>query len=178
MKTTLNLLPFLIAAGLLAYSHLRSPFTSAPLLSCEVVPNSIHDGDTLRADCDGQILKTRFACIDAPELKQPFGEASRDYLRSLINESQNKIQLKIANTDRYGRTIAELYYFSNGQWQSVQEAQAKAGTVWAYEKFKRSCPATWNAIATAEQAARNKQLGLWANSRAIAPWDWRQAKRS
>ncbi|WP_368732194.1 thermonuclease family protein, partial [Microcystis aeruginosa] len=49
----------------------------------------------------------RLACIDAPELKQPFGKASRDHLRAIIKDRPVKIDR--INTDRFGRTIAILY---------------------------------------------------------------------
>ncbi|MFM7790254.1 MAG: thermonuclease family protein, partial [Microcystis panniformis] len=63
-----------------------------------------HDGDTCTTD-KGE--KVRLACIDAPELKQPFGKASRDHLRAIIKDRPVKIDR--INTDRFGRTIAILY---------------------------------------------------------------------
>jgi endonuclease YncB( thermonuclease family) len=52
-----------------------------PYQSYEVIPGSIHDGDTLRVRSPkGEVLKVRFACIDAPELKQAMGEESRNHL--------------------------------------------------------------------------------------------------
>ncbi len=57
----------------------------------QVKPNSVHDGDTLRVVRGQEELKVRlcpkgyrFAYgIDAPEIKQPLGIESRDYLRSV-----------------------------------------------------------------------------------------------
>ncbi len=130
----INALP-IIAIGLLVWYSLQTPKTSretvlsvpessgtlqipngepdpdaaASLPEYEVVANSIHDGDTLRVrSSDGQVLKVRFACIDAPELKQPLGEESRNHLRSFINEAGGKVKLQIIETDRYGRSVAEL----------------------------------------------------------------------
>ena len=57
-----------------------------------------HDGDTCTTD-KGE--KIRLACIDAPELKQPFGKASRDHLREIIKDRPVKIDR--INTDRFGR---------------------------------------------------------------------------
>ncbi|MEM8723285.1 MAG: hypothetical protein AAGE84_29030 [Cyanobacteria bacterium P01_G01_bin.39] len=48
----------------------------------QVKPGSIYDGDTLRVVRGNEELKIRFCGIDAPELKQPLGVESRDYLRS------------------------------------------------------------------------------------------------
>jgi endonuclease YncB( thermonuclease family) len=79
------------------------PDPAASLPEYEVVPESIHDGDTLRVrSSKGEVLKVRFACIDAPELKQAMGEESRNHLRSLINEAGGKVNLQIIETDRYG----------------------------------------------------------------------------
>ena len=56
-----------------------------------------YDGDT----CTTNKEKIRLACIDAPELKQPFGKASRDHLRGIIKDRPVKIDR--INTDRFGR---------------------------------------------------------------------------
>jgi endonuclease YncB( thermonuclease family) len=124
----INALP-IIAIGVLGWYSLQAPKTSretllipqnqsatiqipngepdpdpaASLPEYEVVPGSIHDGDTLRVrSSKGEVLKVRFACIDAPELKQAMGEESRNHLRSLINEAGGKVNLQIIETDRYG----------------------------------------------------------------------------
>lgn len=127
-----------------------------------------HDGDTCTTD-KGE--KIRLACIDAPELKQPFGKASRDHLKEIITDRPVKIDR--INTDRFGRTIAILYISDGGKWQPVQSLQSKAGTVWAFDRFKRNCP-IWNSINREFQAAQSKKIGLFADRQAIEPWKWRQ----
>jgi len=179
MKKLLNFLPLIICVALFAYPRHKPNEVVAQnsgASTCDVVPKSVHDGDTIRVDCGQGQIKLRFACIDAPELKQPFGEASRDYLRSLLNESQGKVRVVAEDIDRYGRTVAALEYVSKGKWQSVQVAQARAGTVWGYEKFKQNCP-VWNAVEAGQSQAQAQRLGLWASGRAIAPWDWRRMNR-
>ena len=82
---------------------------AANLPEYEVIADSIHDGDTLRVrSSKGEILKVRFSCVDAPELKQPLGEESRNYLRSMINEAGSKVKVQIVDTDRYGRSVGEV----------------------------------------------------------------------
>jgi len=49
----------------------------------QVKPGSVHDGDTLRVVRGDEELKVRLCGIDAPEIRQPLGIESRDYLRSL-----------------------------------------------------------------------------------------------
>jgi len=76
------------------------PDAAASLPEYEVIPGSIHDGDTLRVrSSKGEVLKIQFACVDAPELKQPLGEESRNYLQSMINEANGKVKVKIIETD-------------------------------------------------------------------------------
>lgn len=55
----------------------------------ELKPKSVYDGDTFRVinSDTREELKIRLACIDAPEKKQDMGIASRDYLRSLLNQN-------------------------------------------------------------------------------------------
>src|SRR4028119_2380856 len=86
------------------------PDEAANLPEYEVIPGSVHDGDTLRVRSPkGEILKVRFACVDAPELKQPLGEESRNHLRAIIKKGNNKVKLQPITTDRYGRTVAQLW---------------------------------------------------------------------
>ncbi len=129
--------------------HLISPNKSAASQQCTVVKGSVYDGDTIRVNCQGQQVKVRFACIDSPEAKQENGIASRDHLRSLLNRSNNQVTIDPITTDRFGRTVAEVY--ANGQL--VQLQQVKAGTVWAYERYKSDCP-SWSEIDKAFQEAR------------------------
>jgi endonuclease YncB( thermonuclease family) len=174
VKIIAGSLPLLIAGGLFAFGQAGQSSSQFPI--CEVIPKSVHDGDTVRVNCGNGEIKVRFACVDAPELKQPFGVASRDHLRSLINESQGKLKVQVVDTDRYGRSVALLQYSSQGQWRSLQESQARAGTVWAFERFKRNCPNSWNAIATGAAEAKRNRRGLWASGKAIAPWEWRKVQ--
>ncbi|MPW55995.1 hypothetical protein C0159_08320 [Moraxella catarrhalis] len=52
-------------------------------------------------------VKIRFAQIDAPEKGQDFGIASKQTLSNMIYNQ--KVVLKVSDTDRYGRTVAEVY---------------------------------------------------------------------
>jgi hypothetical protein len=70
--------------------------------SCVI--ESCHDGDTCTTT-DGE--KIRLANIDAPELNQPGGKASRDQLRSWVVGRTVEVH-KIAK-DRYGRTVASMH---------------------------------------------------------------------
>ena len=70
---------------------------------------SCYDGDTCTT-IDGE--KIRLACIDTPELKgkkaNPIkAKEARDFLNNLV--SNQEVSIKRITTDRYGRTVAELF---------------------------------------------------------------------
>jgi micrococcal nuclease len=45
---------------------------------------SVHDGDTIRVLYHDGELKVRLDCIDAPELRQPYGQRSKRTLSNLV----------------------------------------------------------------------------------------------
>ncbi len=149
------------------------PDPAANFPEYEVVPGSVHDGDTIRARSrSGQIIKVRFACIDAPEIKQPLGTESRDYLKKLLDEAGGKVKLNITTTDRYGRSVAELWT-GGGLIQSRMVAE---GMAFAYDQYKKDCP-HWDAVESAEQYAIDRNLGVWKNPNFQRPWDYRKSNK-
>jgi endonuclease YncB( thermonuclease family) len=140
----------------------------------EVIPNSIHDGDTLRVrSSKGEVLKIRFACIDAPELKQPLGEESRNHLRSLVNRGGNKVKLQPITVDRYGRTVAQLW----NNYGLIQSQMAIAGMAYGYDQYKKDCP-NWPAIESTQAQAQEAKLGVWRlPDGGQRPWDYRKSNR-
>ncbi|KGF72258.1 hypothetical protein DO97_10910 [Neosynechococcus sphagnicola sy1] len=174
MKQVISLLALGIVAatGCFACKVIANPqnITAASGDLWQVVPKRVHDGDTFRVSRNGEELKIRSCGIDAPELKQPLGEASRDYLRSLLNKAGNQVRLKIVDRDRYGRQVAEVF---TPDGNLIQEQQARAGMVYVYQKYIHNCPEA-QAIIKAEAAARQQRLGVWAKPNAIPPWEWRR----
>ena len=171
----LSYLTPLAAIALIIYSlnSPKSPSQSqvSALPTCDVKKGSVYDGDTLRVLCNGVESRIRFSCIDAPEKKQAGGIASRDHLRMLLNRAGNRVRVKAVDTDRYGRTVADLY--TDGGL--VQLQQVKAGWVWANAKYKSDC-AEWKAIAAGEQEARAARRGIWAGN-PVEPWEYRRRGR-
>lgn len=74
----------------------------------QVKPGSIYDGETLRVVRGSEELKIRFCGIDSPELAQPLGIESRDYLRSLIAQGNGTIYVQPIEEDRYNRTLCRV----------------------------------------------------------------------
>jgi len=138
---------------------------------------NVHDGDTIkvRRGVKGsrgvEEKKIRLACIDAPELKQPLGKESRDYLRSLLAKQGNKVKLNIITTDRYGRAIAEVWSGA----ELVQSLMAVKGMAYPYEQYKRDCP-SWPAVASTASQALAESAGVWGGEYE-RPWDYRKRSR-
>ena len=134
---------------------------------------SVGDGDTLRVTEAGQRLTIRLACIDAPEKAQaPYGETARQQLQQLAPLG-SQLTLKAQTTDRYGRTVGEL--FRDGK--SINLAMVASGNAFAYRKYLSAC--NGQAYLAAERSAESRRLGVWAVSGGIQrPWDWRHGGKA
>ncbi|MFP4338394.1 MAG: thermonuclease family protein [Halothece sp.] len=130
---------------------------------CYVKPGSVYDGDTFRALCGYDELKIKMCGIDAPETDQPGGIESRDYLRSLLPDDAEIIVIPI-ETDRYGRTVAEVWNdaITNGD-QFVNAQMVFAGQAWHYQQYSGNCPSR-NAIANAAR--------IGTQPTGTPPWEW------
>jgi endonuclease YncB( thermonuclease family) len=148
------------------------PDPAASLPEYEVVAGSVHDGDTLRVRSPkGEVLKVRFACVDAPELKQPMGEEARNHLRALVNRGGNKVKVQAITVDRYGRTVAQLW----NNHGLIQSQMAIAGMAYGYEQYKEDCP-NWPAIESTQAQAQEAKLGVWKlPNGGQRPWDYRKS---
>ena len=128
-------------------------------LSGKVV--SIHDGDTITVLQDKQQLKVRLYGIDAPELKQPYGKKSKQFLANLI--ADEVVEVEENGKDRYKRTIGTVYL--NGK--DINAQMVANGYAWAYRKFSKKYTAQ-------ESKAKSQKLGLWRDKEPIPPWEWRK----
>ena len=91
-----------IAAAVLA---LAAHAADVQTITARVV--GVHNGDTITALTDDKRqLKVRLHGIDALELGQPFGQASKRALSDLVFGKQ--VTLHTTGTDRYKRTLARV----------------------------------------------------------------------
>jgi len=125
----------------------------------------VKDGDSLVAKVQGVAMEFRLADIDAPELEQPYGRAAKQELASLVSGQQ--LVLVPLDTDRYGRTVAQIWIGKT----HVNAELVKRGAAWFYSEFARS-PALYEV----EQEARDAKRGLWALplKERVEPWVWRR----
>ena len=148
----------------------------------ELKAKSVYDGDTFRVinSETGEELKIRLACIDAPEKKQDLGIASRDYLRSLLNQNPNKIILAIAEKDRYGRSVAEVFIpnpKNSNEELPVNGMMLKAGMAFYYAQYANSCKDNAQIYEQLEKEAQRSRLGVWKSANPMKPWEYRKKNR-
>ena len=139
---------------------------SEKLLHLRVV--GVHDGDTLTGLDEAKTqFKIRLDAIDAPEIKQPFGQASR---KALADKVFGKDVVVVAKTkDRYGRTVGHIMLGN----RDINLEMLEEGMAWHYEKYDHN-----KRMREAEQTARAAKRGLWAEVDSVPPWDWRAAGKS
>lgn len=140
------------------------------LIICIVCPSvfalpgkvvSIHDGDTITILQGKQQIKVRLFGIDAPELKQPYGKKSKQFLANLI--AREVVEVEPKGKDRYKRTLGIIRYKD----QDINAQMVLNGYAWVYVKYSKI-------YVDQETTAREKKLGLWQSSNPTPPWEWRK----
>lgn len=162
---------FIFLAALLAPSWVH-----AQPLECLTV--GISDGDTIKVRCGEQgsyeQLTVRFGGIDAPEQKQPFGQSSKQALSDLIY--MKTVQLDCYKTDRYRRNICNVSTKEHGD---IGLAMIRLGMAWWYRDYAKEQTAdARRSYEQAETVSKKEMQGLWSDSHAMSPWEWRREKRS
>lgn len=137
--------------------------------SFQGVVSKVHDGDSIHLLPAGQQrVIVRLAGIDAPELRQPYGTASRNYLRSLVYNQT--VDAYCHKTDRYQRELCVI--FAAGT--DVNLAMINNGFAWHYKKYQSEQTRTQRSrYSAAERSAKTARRGLWQSARPVAPWNYR-----
>ena len=155
MSNIINL--FFIIALTFSLSSLNA---YTPLENIRVV-----DGDTIRAEAKGKEIKIRLVEIDAPEMNQPFGTRSKDFLNKLLYEKN--VTLISQGEDKYGRILGEIY----ADGESANTLMIRSGFAWVYDRYVKD-----SSLYKYQDQAKAENLGLWQAEDPIAPWVWRKQK--
>lgn len=125
------------------------------------------DGDTITVQRKngrkGQYEKIRILGIDAPERSQAWGPEAGRKLAVMIHSQE--VRLEVANTDRYGRTVAKVWIGDT----DVGLAMIRAGLAWHYRQYYNDAE-----YAEAEKYARARRLGLWHDEKPLEPRFYRR----
>ena len=143
---------------------------------------SVTDGDTIKVlDSTSTQYKVRLTGIDAPEQGQPYSDASRAHLASMLAGKQ--VFVASDNSDRYGRVLGKVWVqprdcASCGKTLDANHAQLLAGMAWWYRYYaSEQSPEDRGRYESSEDEARKRKQGLWADPDPINPYRWRKGKR-
>ncbi|HWI16017.1 MAG TPA: thermonuclease family protein [Burkholderiales bacterium] len=164
--------------ALLAVLTLPSPSRAGSFAAKVVV---VVDGDTVVVRDDrARRHEIRIAGIDAPEIRQPYGVRSRSYLAELLYGRQ--VTVAWYKRDRYNRVLGRVFVTLSepcgttlcARPVDAGYAQIAAGLAWHDKEHLDEQPAEERLrYGRAEQEARLRHAGLWAESAPIPPWRYR-----
>ncbi|MCS7315255.1 MAG: thermonuclease family protein [Bryobacterales bacterium] len=123
------------------------------------------DGDTIEVLKDGRPARVRLYGIDTPERGQPFGNAARRFTGEQC--FGRTVLLREYGADRYGRILAEVI-LPDGR--VLNQELVRAGLAWWYREYAPEA----RELERLEREARAARRGLWADPRAVPPWEYRR----
>jgi micrococcal nuclease len=141
-------------------------FAGPPVYTLQGKAVRIIDGDTFDLLVGATTHRIRLAGIDAPEKKQDFSNASKQFLGELCNGQL--LTVVVTDTDRNKRKIVEVY---TQQKLWINKELVIKGLAWHFTKYSSN-----KELANAELQARKQKMGLWSLVNPVAPWDWRNKK--
>lgn len=169
-----------IGAVLILLGGIASLYTQNPVVShtewkmgeCHTAKViRVADGDTATLlDATDQSVRVRLAFIDAPELSQPYGQASQQSLSQKIQNEE--VFVKVWDKDRYGRIVGQIWL----KKEDMGFTQMTNGYAWHYGRYakKQQSKDDFARYKKAQKVAQEAKLGLWQQKHPIPPWRFRQ----
>lgn len=132
----------------------------------------VSDGDSLTLlDIEKRQHKIRLQGIDAPEMKQAYGQKSKESLSKLVYNKTIKVHW--SKKDRFGRTVGQVML---GEIDICLE-QVRRGMAWHFKDYQDEQSVNDRDLYDrAEVEARELRLGLWQDAAPIEPAVFRQKK--
>ncbi|TJZ63317.1 nuclease [Sphingobacterium olei] len=128
----------------------------------------VSDGDTIALlDSTKTQVRIRLYGIDCPENGQDFANVAKRFTSDLCFSEIVTVDVK--DIDRYGRTVGIVWTSDS---INVNLELLREGLAWHYKHFDKS-----EEFEQAEHLARQNKKGLWIQSNAVAPWDYRRIKK-
>ena len=123
-------------------------------------------GDTFELLVSKTTYRIRLSSIDAPEKGQDYYQKSKQALAGLC--FNKTVTVELLRKDKYQRWIGDVY---NSKGQYINGWMIAGGHAWHYTAYSKSAP-----LAAAQATAKRKKLGLWAQGKPVAPWEYRASK--
>ena len=127
----------------------------------------VADGDTFTMLVDGEEQRIRLFGVDCPERGQPYSRVATEFTRELL--ASGPVDVQEMDVDQYGRVVGVVWISDS---INLNERLLDAGLAWHYTAFDHD--PNW---ARKEREARRAKRGLWAEKKAVAPWEWRKRHR-
>lgn len=130
------------------------------------------DGDTLVVEkIDQTKLRIRLSNIDAPEMDQPSGARAQRVLSRIAMGQLVEVRLD-APADEYRRGVGKVLLGG----RDLNLRMVFEGWAWHYKHYAESqAKLDREMYAESEDFARKGKLGLWAEGKPVAPWEYRKA---
>ena len=90
----------------------------------------------------------------------------------LTDREVRGLTIRTITTDRYGRTVGEIYRNSD----SVNLKMVQQGQAVVYRRYLDGCSETSDQFLEAEQRAKSSNLNFWSQPN-VMPWDYRRGDR-
>lgn len=154
---------------------LTAAASSAETLTGHVI--GISDGDTLTVLIGRERLRVRISGIDAPELRQTFGQSARRSLYRMVFQKDVRLECHAADIDS---RVCKVWVqpsdcASCGATLDVGHAQLLAGMAWYFrEHASGQSEEDRGRYESAESEARERHRGLWGDLHPVPPWEWRR----
>jgi len=156
---------FFIATFALAVGLAVPAVARAETLAGKVV--SVQSGDTLVVKSpDNKEYRVRLIAIDAPELKQAYGDKAKAALSDLVLNKEVRVETN--SKDQYDRPLGVLLL---GE-RNINRELVEEGWAWQFTRYDNSVE-----LREAQERAKAAKKGLWADPNPISPWDFRKAER-
>ena len=120
------------------------------------------DGDTVRVNYEGSLIKVRMVGVDAPEInhptigEEPFGWEATDFLKGNVSDRICLVESSTGDLyDRYGRKLAYVY---NEEGENLNLLIIASGLAEYYRTFSYDRK---DSFKKAEKLAKEAGLGMW-----------------
>jgi len=144
--------------------------TSANALVLRGVASEVPNGNSIVIISNGQRFTVSLTGVDAPDVRQEFGEAARQHLASLILGKRVEVEFSELTV---GLVVGRVMH----DRMDIGLQVIRDGVAW-YDtrKVNDLSEGERRTYQEAEQAARAEMRGLWKDGSPMPPWEWRRAE--